>query len=58
MKRPVRAEDGTYTIQGKKYNELNSEKEYTNNKLLIHIPESYKNIIFVKEYVDNHNSHK
>jgi hypothetical protein len=31
MKRPVRAEDGTYTIQGKKYKELFGSREQVMN---------------------------
>ena len=32
MKRPVRAEDGTYTIKGKKYKELFGSREQVHNK--------------------------
>jgi hypothetical protein len=31
MKRPVRAEDGTYTIKGKKYKELFGSREQVHN---------------------------
>jgi hypothetical protein len=31
MKRPVRAEDGTYTVKGKKYKELFGSREQVNN---------------------------
>ena len=31
MKRPVRAEDGTYTVKGKKYKELFGSREQVHN---------------------------